>query len=152
MACRLHARFFFFKKKKKSFRYLFTCSLFQLYFYLLANTTNGLTWWAMNRVKVTLQPTTMSEWDGYGMKIRRKACESGWYMRDSRRKVPTVGHLGELERDRTGAMVPPRPPHILWQAVMFLSIQVSHIVCSGRVSHSESARPRSFVDSGKKII
>src|ERR1700678_1672659 len=31
---------------------------------------------------------------GDGTKIRRKACESGWYTCDSIWKVPTVGHLG----------------------------------------------------------
>jgi hypothetical protein len=30
------------------------------------------------------------------VKVRREACESGWYMCDIRRKVPTVGHLGGL--------------------------------------------------------
>ena len=40
-----------------------------------------------------------NEWDGCGRNTRRKACESGWYVWDNRRKVPTVGHLGELERD-----------------------------------------------------
>ena len=55
----------------------------------LANTTKGLTRWA----------TTMGEWDGYGTKLRRKACESGRYVCDSRRKVPIVGHLGGRERE-----------------------------------------------------
>src|ERR1700678_2370207 len=31
---------------------------------------------------------------GDGTKIRRKACESGWYTCDSIWKVPTIGHLG----------------------------------------------------------
>jgi hypothetical protein len=35
--------------------------------------------------------------DGDGAKMRRKACESVWYTCDSRRKVPTVGHLGDVE-------------------------------------------------------
>ena len=33
-----------------------------------------------------------------GTKVRRKACESGWCLCDSRRKVPTVGHLGGERR------------------------------------------------------
>src|SRR5271168_2211790 len=31
---------------------------------------------------------------GDGTKIRRKVCESGWYTCDSIWKVPTIGHLG----------------------------------------------------------
>ena len=27
---------------------------------------------------------------------RRKACENGWYVCDSRQKVPTIGHVGQL--------------------------------------------------------
>jgi len=34
--------------------------------------------------------------EGGGMMIRGKPCESAWYVSDSIRKVPTVGHLGEI--------------------------------------------------------
>ena len=43
------------------------------------------------------------------MKIRRKACESGWNACDSRWKVPTVGHLGGLERDPPRVTSPKMP-------------------------------------------
>ena len=41
----------------------------------------------------------MKKLDGDGRETRGKTCESGWCMSNNLRKVPTVGHLGELERD-----------------------------------------------------
>src|SRR5277367_5960780 len=38
--------------------------------------------------------------EGDGMKIRGKACESGWSTCDSIRKVPTVGHLGHASHEK----------------------------------------------------
>jgi len=57
-------------------------------------------------VKVRVQPTTMGEGEGYGTKSGRKACESGWYVCDSRWKVPTVGHLGQRGRSRSSPEMP----------------------------------------------
>ena len=42
--------------------------------------------------------TTMIKWDD-GRKTRGKACESGCYPCDSRRKFSTVGHLGKVMRE-----------------------------------------------------
>ena len=114
-ACRQHAPIFF------PFLFIFShpfvtyslahCFQFYCTFYLLANTTRRLTWWVMNSVEVTLpwQPTTMNVWDGDGTKVRGKACESGWCVCDSRRKVPTVGHLGG-KRAWLLPWLPPRWP------------------------------------------
>src|SRR5271156_3530516 len=38
--------------------------------------------------------------EGDGMKIRGKACESGWSTCDSIRKVPTVSHLGHPSHEK----------------------------------------------------
>jgi hypothetical protein len=39
----------------------------------------------------------MKKLDGDGTEKRERACESGWCVCDNLRKVPTVGHLGDVE-------------------------------------------------------
>jgi hypothetical protein len=74
------------------------CLFFTSYYYEL---TQKIGWKGQNlRLRV-------KRWDG-GKETRGKACENGWNSCDSRRKVWTVGHLGEV----TGRAPPPRCPTV----------------------------------------
>ena len=66
-----------------------------LYFYLLS-TTKRLTWWAMKNVKVTRRWILVRMW---WYEDTREGVWKWLYVCDSRRKVPTIGHLRGLEHD-----------------------------------------------------
>jgi hypothetical protein len=81
-------------------RYSFIHSIL-LILLVLAIITKWLTW-RVTRMSNFEEPATMSKWvddSDDGKKTRGKACESGWYPCDGRRKFSTVGHLGGVTRD-----------------------------------------------------
>ena len=96
MACRLHACtmcifFILFFRFLFHSRYLFIhLFLFYLYYWFWRLLQSDLLgeWWATSK-----SLRTMSKWVDDSKKTSGKACESGWYPCDSRRKVSTVGYL-----------------------------------------------------------
>ena len=106
VACRLHASmhsfflflFFFFSFQFLSLLIHLLIVPVLFYFYLLANNMKRLTWWGTVK---RLEWASVSDdrwWWWYGGK--RKGVRKWLCVWDSKRKVPTVGHLGRCPRSR----------------------------------------------------